>query len=115
MSVLLRVIAAAAGADASWRRPSQAAMDAAQKQEIEPIVHDYLLANPEVLERGVQGAAGQARPGERRRSRPRRSRRARTSSTIRRTRWCSAIPRARSRWSSSSTTIAPIAGAPSPT
>jgi protein-disulfide isomerase len=49
MSALLR-IGAAALAIIFWSAPSQAAMDAAQKQEIEALIHDYLLANPEVLE-----------------------------------------------------------------
>ena len=53
MSALLR-IAAAALAMIFLAAPSQAAMDAMQKQEIETIVHDYLLANPEVLEQAFK-------------------------------------------------------------
>jgi protein-disulfide isomerase len=49
MSAFLR-IAAAALAVIFLAAPSRAAMDAEQKQEIETIVRDYLLANPEVLE-----------------------------------------------------------------
>ena len=49
MSAFLR-IAAAALAVIFLATPSMAAMDAAQKQEIETIVRDYLLANPEVLD-----------------------------------------------------------------
>ncbi len=50
MSAFLRIAAAAALAITFLSAPSQAAMDAMQKQEIETIVHDYLLANPEVLD-----------------------------------------------------------------
>jgi protein-disulfide isomerase len=53
MSALLR-IAAAALAMIFLAAPSQAAMDAMQKKEIETIVHDYLLANPEVLEQAFK-------------------------------------------------------------
>jgi protein-disulfide isomerase len=53
MSALLR-IAAAALAMVFLAAPSQAAMDAMQKQEIEAIIHDYLLANPEVLEQAFK-------------------------------------------------------------
>ena len=34
--------------------PSRAEMDAAQKAEIETIIHDYLLANPEVIDEAAQ-------------------------------------------------------------
>jgi protein-disulfide isomerase len=49
MSAFLR-IAAAVLAVMLLAAPSRAAMDSAQKQEIEAIIHDYLLANPEVLD-----------------------------------------------------------------
>jgi len=49
MSAFLR-IAAAALALMVVAAPSRAAMDDAQKLEIEGIIRDYLLANPEVLE-----------------------------------------------------------------
>jgi len=49
MSAFLR-IAAAALALMLVAAPSRAAMDDAQKLEIEGIIRDYLLANPEVLE-----------------------------------------------------------------
>ena len=50
MSRFLLRIAAAALAVTFAAAPGRAAMDAPQKQEIEGIVRDYLLANPEVLE-----------------------------------------------------------------
>jgi protein-disulfide isomerase len=53
MSAFLR-IAAAALAMILFAAPGQAAMDAAQKKEIEAIIHDYLLANPEVLEQAFK-------------------------------------------------------------
>jgi protein-disulfide isomerase len=53
MSALLR-IAAAGLAMMFLAAPAQAAMDAAQKQEIEAVIHDYLLANPEVLEQAFK-------------------------------------------------------------
>lgn len=49
MSRLLRVAAALLMAGL-FSGPGFAAMDMQQKQEIEQIVHDYLLANPEVLD-----------------------------------------------------------------
>jgi protein-disulfide isomerase len=49
MSVLLR-IAAAALAVLFLAAPGRAEMSTDQKKEIEGLVHDYLLANPEVLE-----------------------------------------------------------------
>jgi len=54
MSAFLRI--AAAGLMATFLAPSGvAAMDATQKQEIEAVIHDYLLANPEVLEEAFKG------------------------------------------------------------
>ncbi len=53
MSAFLR-IAAAALAVIFLAAPSRAAMDAEQKEEIETIVRDYLLANPEVLEQAFK-------------------------------------------------------------
>jgi protein-disulfide isomerase len=48
-------IASAALAIVALAAPGKAAMDAPQKQEIETIIHDYLLANPEVLEEAFKG------------------------------------------------------------
>jgi protein-disulfide isomerase len=57
MSAFLR-IAAAALAVAFLSVPSRAAMDSVQKQEIETVIHDYLLANPEVLEQAFKELQG---------------------------------------------------------
>ena len=50
MSVLLRIATAAVLVAGFLSTPGFAAMDRMQKQEVEKIVHDYLLANPEVLD-----------------------------------------------------------------
>ena len=64
MLALLR-IAAAALAMIFLTAPSQAAMDAMQKKEIEAVIHDYLLANPEVLEQAFKELqAGQGNRGK---------------------------------------------------
>jgi protein-disulfide isomerase len=53
MLAFLRIVAAGF-ALALLATPGSAAMDQMQKQEIETIIHDYLLANPEVLDQAFK-------------------------------------------------------------
>ena len=101
----------AAPAAPQRRRPSPAD----QRHEIEGIVKDYLVSHPEVLQEAMDALDKRQKEADADKARTDDQGQQRHASSIRRTRSCSAIRRATSRWSSSSTTIAATANTPCPT
>ena len=111
LAVALIVLAAAVPA---LDMRSRAAFSPDQRGEIEKIIRDYLLRNPEVLQEVDQEMERRQAQAEAEKHAAR-SRRTRTRIFNSRGRSSSAIRRATSPWSSSSTTIAASAARRSPT
>ena len=110
-ATLRSIILGAALALAALVPAMAAGFDAAQRSEIEKIIREYLIANPQVLQDVMMELEKRQAAMDSQRQQSAVARTPRNCSRRRVTSW-SAIRRATSRWSSSSTTTAATANAP---